>query len=167
MTHLLHVDGTLWEGCWPQPCNASAWSVGGYGPRSIGSVSGILGESWAQGSLKGAVSTLLATTNVSRDSVLLLSDVPNCDTYASAPCSLSATNVTTDVQTWLAWLAELQLPSWGVWNWKDGGALDSNVYGSVWANDTLTTKGRLFCEAAAALTNETGQSVCSGPIALP
>jgi hypothetical protein len=68
----------FWEGCWPQPCSPAAWSYNGYSPASMANMTGVLGESWTQGSLVDAVNTLLANTNIPRASVLLIQDVPNC-----------------------------------------------------------------------------------------
>lgn len=147
--HLLHVDGPFWEGCWPQPCSPAAWSYNGYSPASMANMTGVLGESWTQGSLVGAVNTLLANTNIPRASVLLIQDVPNCDVYGSAaPCSTGA--LSSDVSAWFTFLSNLQLtPTWSVWNWVDGGSLDSNFYGAMWNNRSLTAKGTLLCRRAA------------------
>ena len=42
-------------------CNVTAWNVAGYSPRSIraAGAAGLLGESWASGSLRGALRVLL------------------------------------------------------------------------------------------------------------
>lgn len=79
----LHLDGTFWDACWPQPCNESAWNFGGYTPWSINGSDAIIAESWAQGSLVGAVNLLLDGGVVSRSTLLLLDDTPNCDLYPS------------------------------------------------------------------------------------
>ena len=148
--YLQHVDGPFWEGCWPQPCNATAWKVGGYTPKSLQGADALLGESWVQGSLKGAVATLWTATNntFGTSNTLLLNDVPNCDLYPSTkPCSTGS--LTNDDSVWFSWLQQMGLNgTWGVWDSFDGGLYDANYYGDCLNNGTgLTAKGALHRQA--------------------
>jgi hypothetical protein len=145
---LLHVDGPFWNGCWPAPC--PHWNVAGYSPASIAAsrVTGLLGESWAMGSLQHAVETLRAACPLLRD-VLLLNDVPNCDLDQAKKCSTGS--LQSDDEDWFNILGRLGLNrTWGVWDFADGGVGDANDYGDA-KNDGsgLTTKGKLHAARAA------------------
>ena len=156
---LNHVDGMFWDACWPQPC--AAWRYGGYSPASLnGTADGLLGESWAMGSLVGAVNKLYALGVATNATTLLLDDTPNCDLYPTAkPCSTG--NLQGDVAAWGAMLPRMGLEgTWGVWAAVDGGAGASalgNYYGDLLANGTgLTAKGWLH--RARALAGGSGGS---------
>jgi hypothetical protein len=147
--HLLHVDGPFWDGCPALPggatCNATAWNVAGYSPRSMrdAAVAGLMGESWAMGSLRRSVRALLDAKAVATEDVLLLNDVPNCDLPA-ANRSCSTGSLAGDDAMWFDDLSSLGLNAWGVWDFIDGGLGDSNEYGDA-RNDGggLTAKGEL------------------------
>lgn len=143
MHFLAHVDGPFWDGCWPQPC--STWDVAGYGPASLNraaGVDGIMAESWTMGSLLGGARRLLSDGTAAADTLLLLNDVPNCDLDPAKKCSTGS--VASDTAAWFAWLDELELTSWGVWDLFDGGMGDENDYGDGLDDGTgLTSKGRL------------------------
>lgn len=168
---LVHLDGPFWDGCWPQQagqpcdlhrgfagtkegldsecwCKASAWSVNGYGPESLKHSEttqfGIFAESWTQGSLVGAVKTLLQSASIDVRALLLVNDVPNCDLYPKThPCG--GTNVSDVVATDQKWFQDLKdvgsSGKWAVWDWCDGA---DNFYGDATADGTnLTVKGQL------------------------
>ena len=138
-----HLDGMFWDACWPQPC--PTWSYGGYSPTSLNNTAdGLLGESWAMGSLVGAVNKLYELSVVSNTSLLLLDDTPNCDSHPTKPCSTGS--VGGDVAAWSALLPRMGLAgTWGVWAAIDGGtAVDQNFYGDLLSSGTgLTAKGVL------------------------
>jgi len=144
---LNHVDGMFFDACWPQPC--ATWRYGGYSPASLnGTADGLLGESWAMGSLVGAVNKLYALGVYTNTTTLLLDDTPNCDLYPVAkPCSTGS--LQGDVAAWGAFLPRMGLggSTWGVWAAVDGGTGATalgNFYGDLLANGTgLTTKGGL------------------------
>lgn len=94
----------LGDGCWPAPC--PSWNINGYTPASIkaADVRGLFGESWAQGSLYGGVSTLLASRAVPLDGILLVNDVPNCDIDSSVKCSLGSLVSRVPLLQTLLWL---------------------------------------------------------------
>ena len=145
-SHLVHLDGQIWEACWPQPCSPDTWGVGGYSPRSLreASVQGVMAESWAQGSLRGAVATLLAAKAVPPSELLLLNDVPNCgQANSSRPCATGT--LEGDMAHWFRDLEALGLQTtFGAWDWVDGGLPQPSNYGIV-SNDgsTLTEKGKI------------------------
>ena len=104
-----------------------AWNQCGYTPYSIGASSGasdgLFGESWAQGSLVGGVQRLVDEGRFTKDQILLMNDVPNCDDPAVAPANPCSTGaIATDDGTWFDWIDYLGLPSWSVWCFVDGAA---------------------------------------------
>eukprot|EP01052_Picozoa_sp_SAG31_P042772 SAG31_NODE_6899_length_1857_cov_2.766212_1_plen_232_part_00 len=152
---LMHVDGPFWNGCWPAPC--PHWNVGGYSPTSIAAsgVTGLLGESWAMGSLQHAVETL-RSANPLLQHVLLLNDVPNCDLDSSKKCSTGS--LQGDDDDWFNILDQLGLNrTWGIWDFADGGVGDPNDYGDA-KNDGsgLTLKGKLHAARAARIKTDDG-----------
>ena len=154
---LAHVDGMFWDACWPQPC--SAWSYGGYSPSSLnGTADGLLGESWAMGSLVGAVNKLYALGVASNATLLLLDDTPNCDLQPSKPCSTGS--LAGDIAAWGALLPRMGLGgTWGVWAGVDGGtaAPPNNFYGDLVSDGTgLTAKGQLHRARALLGANSSG-----------
>ena len=158
--YLQHVDGPFLDGCWPQPC--PSWNVNGYSPASLrsGGADGLLAESWAMGSLVGAVKTLFALGAASASTLLLVNDVPNCDRYpTSHPCSTGS--LVGDDDKWFADVARAGLPNatWGVWDsWDCGIGEDKNFYGDVAPNGTaLTPKGQLHRARALAATKGANQ----------
>ena len=143
LSYLQHVDGTFFDACWPQPCNA--WEYGGYSPASLlaGGADGILGESWAMGALRGSVEILFSAGVCRNTTLLLLDDTPNCDTEGGThPCSTGS--LAGDSAAWDATRHALGLTAWGVWDAIDGGRADANFYGDLnnWGTQ-LTPKGEL------------------------
>jgi hypothetical protein len=139
-TYLQHVDGPYW--------NAPGQNVSGYSAVSLARAQGVMAESWTMGTLLKGVGALLVAGGATRDSLLLLNDVPNCDLHPATACSTGS--VEGDTETWYGWLDELGLSdTWGVWDFVDGGGNDPNAYGDV-TNDgsALTTKGKLHRERA-------------------
>jgi hypothetical protein len=58
----------------------------GYSPTSLKNahIDGLMGESWAMGSLAGALQVLLRSGAIGVRDVLMLNDVPNCDIPSAA-----------------------------------------------------------------------------------
>lgn len=150
---LNHVDGMFFDACWPQPCALSSWSYGGYSPTSLNNTAdGLLGESWAMGSLVGAVQDLYTLGITTSATTLLLDDTPNCDLQPTKPCSTGS--LAGDIAVWGADLPKMGLMgTWGVWAAVDGGTEEGvsppNYYGDLLGNGTgLTAKGRLHKQRA-------------------
>lgn len=170
LSYYVHVDGPFWEGCAAastaqRPCAPEELHAHGYTPRSMLAplqVAGVLGESWVQGSLRPGVHALsngsapwLPDNGLLPHRLLLLSDVPNCDLPGTPACATGS--VEQDCAAWLQWtLQDLQLSSWGVWEYSDNCGKDSvpscaNRYGDVARNGTaLTRKGQLHAAKASA-----------------
>lgn len=142
--YLQHVDGTYWDGCWPQPCEQ--WDFNGYSPASLSDLDGVLAESWVQGSLVGGVKTMMARGAINSSSLLLISDVPNCDAFPRLhPCALGSLEA--DVTAWFEKLAQTGIANgtYGIWDAVDCGTEDNaNYYGDILPNASgLTPKGQL------------------------
>ena len=136
VTYLQHVDGPFWD--------AAGGEVNGYSAKSLAIAQGVMAESWCQGSLKTAVSALLAAGGATTSTLLMLNDVPNCDDL-SQPKRCSTGSLAGDTSAWFGVLDALNLgDTWGVWDLIDGGAGEANSYGDVQNNGTgLTPKGAL------------------------
>ena len=88
-TYLQHVDGPFW--------NSPGQNVSGYSARSLGQAQGMMAESWTMGTLAKGVGSLLAAGGATRDTLLLLNDVPNCDLDPTRPCSTGSVGSDTAV----------------------------------------------------------------------
>lgn len=159
MQYVQHVDGPFWEQqSVPNP-NGGSWYQNGYTPASIAANSGasdvLFAESWAQGALRGGVERLLDEGRFSRDRILLMNDVPNCDdpaVVAADPglaCSgwAEINSVEGNNAYWFDCFRKLRLGAWSVWAFADAfptATGDVNAYGSVTVDgEALTHKAEV------------------------
>lgn len=134
-TYLQHLDGPFW--------NAPGVNMSGYSAKSLAVAQGVMAESWCMGTLLPDARSLLAAGGATKDTLLLLNDVPDCDLDPVKKCSTGS--LASDTSTWFGWLDELGLTdTWGVWQLVDGGVGDPNDYGDGTNDGTaLTAKGQL------------------------
>ena len=153
--YIEHVDGPFWEAGYPTP--STSWDENGYTPDDIspanGASDGLMAESWVQGSLPGGLAYLFDNGYFTRNQVMLINDIPNCDDSSVSALGggfLCATGdhasiaaVDSDNAQWFSWLRGAGVGAWSSWDYADAGSGDVNAYGAVdAAGSTMTENAR-------------------------